>query len=242
MKITRLIFLPFAIFTSGAGIRGAEKPLRKKTGHAPEPVPDNNPSLDLKTGTGGKENKVDQETRIGWKYGNLFSTVFSFALVASLYIYMLAFIEPTSDFQTAFGSIGLAQLFEKWGLAIPLNPKALFYRNVLGKAVCASDISLIQLLILFLTLFLGIRLTLRWLGTLGSRDVDFKDKSAGVVMRMGMILLPALGMLSTVIGILSADNIPRETAKLIIFGPSGIGIFGYIIATAFNSLVEYLNE
>ncbi len=61
-------------------------------------------------------------------------------------------------------------------------------------------------------------------------------------MSLAIVCFPALGILSTVAGILSTDVVSREDAKELIFGPSGIGIIGFLIANFFNVVAEYIDE
>ncbi len=81
-----------------------------------------------------------------------------------------------------------------------------------------------------------------WLGMQATGTRTVKLAWISRFMATAMILLPALGMLSTVVGILSVGNVPQHTVKAIIFGPTGIGILGYLMATSFHALSDSLDE
>ncbi len=166
----------------------------------------------------------------------------AFTVTTLTFIYLVAFIENTPDFVNRYGRPGIKPLVEKLGLKMPEGPRSIFYRNILAKAVSVSEISIVQMAIIYGVFFLGLKLLLSWFGNISRGGGSLCVVGVRSFMSAAMIILPALGILSTVIGILSVGNVSRETVKLIIFGPSGIGILGYLVATAFSGLSDYLGE
>lgn len=222
MHPIRLVLYPFRLFLNG----GLRKSNRTAQG---EPSPN-------QASTTGTNMNADSK---GWPRGQLLATVTALLLTAGLFLYLTAFLESEPSFRTRFGAPGLADRLASLGLVLPDDGRAAFYRVVLARAVSSSEVALVQVLILFFVVMLGIRMLLINLGNLSAGRGSVRAWRTGAFMSMAMILLPALGILSTVIGILSTGNVSAESLRMIIFGPSGIGILGYIIATAFHGMSEY---
>ena len=103
--------------------------------------------------------------------------------------------------------------------------------GVLAAAFTASWVSLVQLALLCILVFISIRMVLQMIGDVGaSRPFVARRRVAGYAA-LCMSLMPMLGMLSTCLGILSTGEMPRRVIKLIIFGPSAIGVSGLMFAT-----------
>lgn len=103
--------------------------------------------------------------------------------------------------------------------------------GVLAAGFTASWVSLVQLGLLTVLIFISIRMVLRMLGDIGaSRPVGARRHVAAYAL-LCMSLMPMLGMLSTCMGILGTDEMPRKVVKLVIFGPSAIGVSGLMLAT-----------
>ncbi len=231
MKLIKSILFPFRFFASGETLVKKSRPAGPGRGQAGPP------------GELGKPQHVDKpKMKIGWKYGNFLATSLAFLITTGVFVYLLAFIEQTPDFTKRYGRIGLESKIEKVGIPFPEGERSVFYRSILSKAVCASEVSIVQVVLLYGVLYAGLRLVLRIFGHLSSNEKTLKVSGTRSLMSMAMIMLPALGILSTVIGILSTGEVSREEAKLIIFGPSGLGILGYLIATGFYSLADYFDE
>ena len=158
------------------------------------------------------------------------------ALTAGIGGVVVLLVEGSTALQQRYGEIGFGQAL---GVSLPLGERAVFYRDVLGAALSASEISLVQVAIIFLVLLLGLRVLLRWLGAVASSgEADLDTRVTRAFMQLAVVLLPALGILSTVVGILSTSHASREQVKLIIFGPTGIGVLGYLIANLFYFIAD----
>ena len=132
-------------------------------------------------------------------------------------------------------------MLDHLGITMPNGTHWVFYQDVLSKAICSSEIALVQVAILMAVLFSGTKLGLQALGAeaTGGRKPDIRR--ARCLMSLAIICMPTLGILSIVVGILSADILSRDNAKILIFGPSGIGILGFLIANGFNYMVETIS-
>ena len=232
MELRKIIFYPFRIFSGNprSSIRIALQKGNKR-GDIQGGTP--------KGSSGGLvvQKKITGED-IGWKYAPLLRNLVASILTFYLFILFISFIESTDAFRHRFGNIKVGDYFH---ITIDQDKTGVFYQDVLSKAVTASEISFFQVFITFILIFLGIKLILLWLGNI-STGASQTAKGSRIFMSMSMILLPALGMLSTVIGILSSGDISSEETKVIIFGPSGLGIVGYLLATVFYHLSEYINK
>lgn len=234
MKFMNVILFPFRIF-----VNNSKKYKLENNGDFKK-----NCNTDSKIHFGNSSNGGNVIDKVksgsGWRFGKLFRNFI--ALIISLFLLMvlISFIESNPRYISQFGKTNISKITHL--KFIDLEGKPRFYQDVLATAITSSDISIIQIVIIFFMIFLGFRMLFTWLGNLSLGNSVEKIKGSKIFMSMAIILLPALGMLSTVIGILSSGNISREETKLIIFGPSGIGIIGYLLATVLYHFAELLDR
>ena len=168
--------------------------------------------------------------RTGFRLAGLLITVLPAVVTFLSFHWLFAWIQASAHYQF---NRWIPALF--WNVGQRSSPRSEFYRDLLAKALTASDISLVQAFMMAGLLYVGTKLLLLRLGDYGVGKRARPYASAASYTSLCIYLLPAFGFLSTIIGILSAgSDIPRETIKLIIFGPSGIGMVGYIIASGLN--------
>lgn len=235
MKIWRSLFLPFRVFSSGTSFINQKDPAPLKKHIKSQKI--KGQSIPM-----GKQLKIDSQKN-GWKHGNLIATIVAFGITTFLFIYLIGFIENTYEFKRQYGNIGLSNIIREIGLAFPSGQKALIYRKIFTNVACTSEIALIQMVILYFVLLTGFRLLLRMLGSISSGEKLPSLSGIRNFMSMAMLCLPGLGILSTAVGILAAnDDISRDQAKYIIFGPSAIGVMGVLLSNFFNFVAEYLGE
>ena len=242
-KFKKIVLFPFRIFNVGDGIVNTNK----KPNHKTSPIKGFNQETDgnkrINSGTSGiKISKTEKLFRIGSKDAEFLASVFAFIISTMMFLWIIAFIEETPIFINQFGDFNFSGSFGKIGIQIPKSDQSMFYQNVISKAICSSEIALIQLIILYAVMYSGIRLCLIIIGALSAGEDNPSTGKTSSIMSLAIICMPSLGILSTVVGILSADFVSREEAKIIIFGPSGIGISGFLIANFFYTISEYINE
>ena len=178
----------------------------------------------------------------GWKYGDAMANFTALILTSAIVVFLSAMLESTYEFQNRFGYTGLTNTLAQIGLTLPSGPKWQFYQSVLARAICTSEISLVQAVITCAVLFLGFRLVLISFAILVNGSKPQKAPATQAFMALVITLMPGLGILSTCIGILSANHVTQEAARYIIFGPSSLGVIGFLLANTFYSLAEYVNE
>jgi hypothetical protein len=186
-------------------------------------------------------NKASKSMSMGCKNGDSIASISAFVITTSIFIWLTALIEDTLVFRKTYGVIDFSTKFEKIGMAIPSEGRWAFYTDILSRAVCSSEIAFLQAVIFYVVVYSGISLGLKILGSLSTGNTLPSTHRTSSIMAFAMICLPAFGILSTVVGVLSADDISREEAKVLIFGPSGIGIIGFLMATLFNFMADYIN-
>ncbi|MES9902652.1 MAG: hypothetical protein ABW168_08205 [Sedimenticola sp.] len=171
---------------------------------------------------------------------SLWASTTSLLLVLTFLLLLLLSIEDMAVLTQRYGHLGLGEWLG-WSLPEPVDGRLALYRQVVATALSASEISLLQLFLIFTELYLGIRLILIWLG-ISASGARIRLEGTVRFMEMAMIVLPALGMLSTVVGVLSSSRMEREAVKIMIFGPTGIGIIGYLLAAFLHALGEQVSE
>jgi len=227
MKLSTILLLPFKFFAHGNSRHSG-----RQSGH--EGSPDHSHR--------GRAGRGTKGLNPGWGYGNMLVFWVSFVLTSGLFLYLAAYIETTRSFLGSYGTIGLYKMASSINIPFPTGGEALFYREVLARAVCSSGVALVQIIIFYFVIFSGMKMLLQVAGSTAAGKKHIKFSGTQTLMGMAMLMLPALGILSTVFGILGADHLSKQAAKFIIFGPSGLGILGYLIATFFSSIAEYFNE
>jgi len=103
------------------------------------------------------------------------------------------------------------------------------WRHFFAAAVTASSISYIQVALSLLLAFAALRMLLRKVGDWGARR-GAGDYSGTETLALACTnLLPLLGMFSTVVGVVMAESLPSRELRLLIFGPTGLGILGVML-------------
>ncbi len=231
MNLSTFLILPLRLLVPGR----TKMSLGKKTGRG---------SASGRSGTAtGRRPRSGTMSRGGWQHGGLASSFLAFACCAFLLLWLVACIEPTTIFQFQFGDIGLRQVAEHIGLSFPHNERALFYRNVLARALFTSEISAVQAVIMVVLLFLLLRLLISSIAAIGA-GIELPGAS-GVQFfaEFASIFLPACGLLSTCIAFLGMGEVlSPEEERALIFGPSAIGVCGFLMGVSTSSLAEYINE
>ena len=232
MKATDILTLPLRLFIPGTGLA-----LLKKKSKQQKRV--------LKAQSSSEDRPQHRSTASssgGWLYGDDMADITALLLTSAIIVFLIAMLEGTYEFQTRFGYQGLTNTLAQIGLTLPSGPKWQFYQSVLARAICTSEISLVQTAITCVVLFLGFRLVLISFAIFVNGCKAQKAPATQAFMSLSIILMPGLGILSTCIGILSANQVTQEAARYIIFGPSSLGVIGFLLANTFYSLAEYVNE
>lgn len=107
-----------------------------------------------------------------------------------------------------------------------------FWCHVFAASLTASPISLVQLVVIWLLVVSALRLGLTVVGDTGAAKPLRLFPRTARYARFCIVTLPALGMLSTCVGLLASGQVPRDVVKIIIFGPSAIGVTGLLLASA----------
>jgi len=214
----------FRLFHQGDSIRGTTLPVA--TGAA-----GSGGSNGASGSNGGSSGSV-KARKSGFRLARTLLLVLPLAITAGFFHWLFAWMQVSEHY-----SLPDVPNFLLWDVTVPGGAKNNFYRGIFAKATSASDISPIQLLLMAILLFALIRLLLVMAADWSvNRKMRPHSKIANYAS-LCVFLLPALGFLSTIVGILAADEaIPRSTIKLIIFGPSGLGMLGYILASGVNHL------
>jgi len=106
------------------------------------------------------------------------------------------------------------------------TPAGVLWRHFFAAAITASPISYVQVALTLLLAIAALRMLLRKIGDWGARRATATYGGTTALALLATNLLPLLGMFSTVVGIVMAGDLPKQELKLLIFGPSGLGILG----------------
>ena len=115
-----------------------------------------------------------------------------------------------------------------WDLSAPGYGE--LWRGFFAAAVTASSISYLQVALSFLLVVAALRMLLCKIGDLGAGRGVVAYSGTATLALVASNTLPLLGMFSTIVGVVMADSLPKQELKMLIFGPSGLGILGLALA------------
>ncbi len=251
MKFLSLFFYPLRLFSPARKTSWDDSAKRKQNPRTKDPVPKQKQSV-MKHGFGvgpgrgtahGKDiigtakglfgNSLGQ--RGGSENWSRWINLFSIVLLAFSCYVLLAWLELEPVFHQVYGYHGLIDWrSQQW---IQGGGQ---YRYVLAVAITASHISLIQITLLLITVFLGFRLFFLQLG-IWTNGYLWHPPLKGTIRFsfLAVILQPGLGMLSSVVGVLSSSRLPTQAVTELIFGPTGIGVLGFLLAVMVQNWAEH---